>query len=222
MNCDFIAPYYEFAERISFGRSLEHARFAFLHEAKSAQRALVCGGGDGRFLVRLLSVNPTVQIDFVDLSPKMIALARCRVVKSDEANLTRVRFRAADVRKFVPPAGPYDLIVTNFFLDCFSDDELTDIIAHLSACATPEAKWLVSDFRKSGGPLGRIWTTVVTGSLYAAFRLTTGLRVSRLPAYLSAVTRAGYALQGEKTLLGGLLHSSLWYRSSRLGRLANR
>ena len=221
MNCDFIAPYYEFAERISFGRSLEHARFAFLQEAKSAQRALVCGGGDGRFLAQLLRVNPAVQIDYVDISAKMIALARRRVAKSGDANAVRVCFHHVDVRNFVPQACAYDLMVTNFFLDCFSDNELAGVIAHLSECAAPDANWLVSDFRRAGGPLGRLWTTVVTRSLYAAFRLTTGLRVSRLPAYLAAVRRAGYSLQGEKTLLGGLLHSSLWRRSVRSGAPVN-
>jgi ubiquinone/menaquinone biosynthesis C-methylase UbiE len=215
MNCDLIAPYYEFAEHISFGRSLERARFAFLHEAKCARRALVCGGGDGRFLARLLRANPSVQIDFVDLSPKMIALARRRIVKAGETNLNRVRFHAADARKFAPQACSYDLIVTNFFLDCFPDQELTDVIAHLSKCAAPDAKWLISDFRESGSSLGRILTTAVTRSLYAAFRLTTGLRVTRLPAYVSALTRAGYSVQREKKLLGGLLHSSLWRRSER-------
>jgi ubiquinone/menaquinone biosynthesis C-methylase UbiE len=151
----------------------------------------------------------------------MIALARRRIVKAGETNLNRVRFHAADARKFAPQACSYDLIVTNFFLDCFSDDELTDVIAHLSKCAAPDAKWLVSDFRKSGSLLGRIWTTTLTRSLYAAFRLTTGLRVTRLPAYVSALTRAGYSVQREKTLLGGLLHSSLWRRSVKIAALAN-
>ena len=178
----------------------------------------MCGGGDGRFLARLLSANPTVQIDFVDLSTKMIALARRRIVKAGEANLIRVRFHADDVRKFVLQTGSYDLIVTNFFLDCFSNEQLTDVIAHLSKCAAPDAKWLVSDFRESAGPLGRIWTKAVTRSLYAAFRLTTSLRVTRLPAYVSALNKAGYSLQRQKNLLGGLLHSPLWRKSERTAR----
>ena len=54
MNCDGIARYYQVLEHLSFGRYLERRRFAFLGEAWTSRRAIVCGGGNGRFLARLL------------------------------------------------------------------------------------------------------------------------------------------------------------------------
>jgi SAM-dependent methyltransferase len=211
MNCDFIAPYYEIVERLCFGRRLERARLEFLAETKCARRALVCGGGDGRFLFRLLQSNPRVQVDFVDLSAKMIELARERVARRDSHNLARVTFHIADITKFVA-FGEYDLIATNFFLDCFSNTENDYVIGKLSALATPDAIWLLSDFRESSGGIGKLWTRGVTQALYTAFRVTTGLRVNRLPDYAAALGRAGYQAQRERQFCAGLLYSSVWRR----------
>jgi SAM-dependent methyltransferase len=217
MNCDAIAPYYEVLEHLSFGRRLEQTRFAFLEEARASRRAIVCGGGDGRFLARLLRANPTVQVDFVDLSPKMIELAEKRITGMGRAARRRVSFHASDIREFASRPEEYDLIVSHFFLDCFSDAELADVVGSLADWAAPEVTWIVSDFREMEGLISRIWTSGVTRTLYAAFRLTTGLQVMRLPKYLHAIAQAGFRLRLEENALGGLLHSSVWGRSRRFG-----
>ena len=210
MNCDGIARYYEVLEHLSFGRSLERSRFAFLGEARTSRRAIVCGGGDGRFLVRLLRVNSRVEVDFVELSPKMVELAEQRVAGMGRRFRERVRFRVRDVWEFEPRTDGYDLIVTNFFLDCFSEKELTAIVARLGSWGTRDSRWIVSDFREAEGPISRLWTWAVIRALYVAFRVATGLPVTRLPNYGAALAREGYLLRCEERALAGLLHSSLW------------
>jgi ubiquinone/menaquinone biosynthesis C-methylase UbiE len=210
MNCDGIARYYEMLEHISFGKRLEQTRFAFLGETRASQRAILCGGGDGRFLARLLRENPRVQVDYVDLSPKMAELAERRVASMGRAFRERVRFRVGDVREFEPHPGSYDLIVTHFFLDCFSEPELGELLGGLARCATPDARWIVSEFCEAEWPAGRIWSRAVIRALYAVFALTTGLKVARLPNYADALARAGYILRCEEKQFGGLLYSSLW------------
>jgi ubiquinone/menaquinone biosynthesis C-methylase UbiE len=210
INCDALAPYYNVLERLAFGKFLEHTRCAFLNEATTSRRAILCGDGDGRFLARLLQVNSSVNVDFVDLSHKMVQLAERRVACMGPPFRDRVRFHACDVRNFVPQLAGYDLIVTHFFLDCFSDAELPGVVATLANWADPDASWIVSEFCKTEGPIGRVWTQAVIRCLYAAFRFTTGLRVTRLPNYVGALEREGYSLSCEKKILGGLLRSSLW------------
>jgi ubiquinone/menaquinone biosynthesis C-methylase UbiE len=210
MNCDWIAPYYQTLEHLSFGGQLERSRFAFLSEVQMARRAIVCGGGDGRFLARLLQANPRVQVDFVDLSERMIQLARKRVASLGPAFQERVWFYQGDIATFEPSSGGYDLIVTNFFLDCFTDAELAEVVSRLASWGTPEGRWIVSDFRQAKGLAGRIWTSAIICGLYAAFRITTGLSVSSLPNYVAALQRQGFQLCWEERTLGGLLYSSLW------------
>ena len=210
MNCDAIARYYELLERISFGRYLERSRFAFLGVVQSSKRAILCGGGDGRFLVRLLSMSSAVEVDFVDLSQTMVRLAERRVSALGPSFRERVAFHCGDVREFKMRPDSYDLIVTNFFLDCFTQEELPRVVDHLATSGGQKTRWVVSDFCEAEGLINSLWTRAVIRSLYAAFRLTTGLRVTRLPDYASALRRTGYALRSERASLGGLLHSSLW------------
>ena len=214
MNCDRLAPYYESLEHLSFGRYLEQRRFAFLEEMKRSERTLECGGGDGRFLARLLSLNHVVQVDFVDSSPNMAELAERRVSSMGSAFRERVRFFIGDVREFEPQPVGYDLIVTHFFLDCFNDVELAEIVTRLASWRTVHCRWVVSEFCEGQGMIHRLWTRAVIRSLYGAFLLTTGLRVTRLPDYKAALAREGFLSRFERNALGSLLHSSLWEHRS--------
>src|ERR1700730_12227416 len=112
MNCDGIARYYEVLEHLSFGSYLERSRFAFLGEARTSRKAILCGDGDGRFLARLGQVNAQVEVDFVELSPKMVELAERRVVGMGRTFRQRVRFRVGDVWDFEARTDGHDLILT--------------------------------------------------------------------------------------------------------------
>lgn len=212
MNCDLIAPHYQTLEYASFGKSLERRRWAFLSAARSSRRAILCGGGDGRFLARLLRANSAVRVDFVDLSPRMIELAERRVCAMGRAFRSRVRFHVADLRTFEPPQSGYDLVVMNFFLDCFTDAEVTVLASQLASWTAAHGQWIVSEFEKVQGRFAGLWTGLLIRVLYAAFRVWADLRVTRLPHYEQALTNAGFCLQSREQALGGLLRSSLWRR----------
>ena len=215
MNCDGIAPYYEILERASFGSWLKRTRTAYLAEVCGARRALLCCGGDGRFLVRLLEADRDVRVDYVDLSAEMVKIARWRVGAMGREFLDRVRFLVGDVRDVVDSAasaGSYDLIVTHFFLDCFSERELGEIVGHLRECAAPRARWLVSEFHEVKTRVGRVWSRALICGMYAAFRVVTGLRVTEVPDYQAALMSRGFRMREGRTMLGGLLLASLWHK----------
>ncbi len=141
----------------------------------------------------------------------MIELARKRIERMGEAYSARTQYRCTQVDQF-EPAETYDLIATHFFLDCFSTAEVESVIERIASWAAPRAKWLVSEFAQPADPVARLWTGAVIRSLYGAFRLTTGLRVTQLPDYRPAITRAGFVLRKQEHALGGLLVSELWER----------
>jgi SAM-dependent methyltransferase len=212
MNADWIARHYQFLEYLCFGGALEKRRFAFLTQARSSRYALLCGGGDGRFLEHLVRGNPEVYVDFVESSAKMVERAKGRIAAAGCDGRPRVRFYAADIRDFEPQQRAYDLIASHFFLDCFTDSEATVVVARLARWAAPGARWIISEFREAEGAVGRIWSRSVIRSLYFAFRLTTDLRVTQLPKYGVQLSKAGFYLRAEQTALGGLLTSTLWQR----------
>jgi ubiquinone/menaquinone biosynthesis C-methylase UbiE len=213
MNCDRIARTYRSLEYLSFGKALQACRAMYLDETAECRRALLCGDGDGRFLGELLRRNREVCVDFVDLSAGMVEVARRRANAIGSQAVARTRFHVGDVREVEMADGEfYDLITAHFFLDCFSDGDAARVAGQLAAFARPGARLLLSDFRIPKRGIGRYVDAAIVRGLYGAFRITTGLRVTRLPDYESALERVGFRKERETLKLGGLLTASLWTR----------
>ena len=210
MNCDRIARWYEAAEHLSFNRTLECRRFAYVDQLRDSRRALICGGGDGRFLAELLLANPDIEVTYVDLSMEMLRIAQHRVSRLRKNYKNRVQFFCADVLSFDPPLGDYDLFATHFFLDCLTRDDIQILILKTMKWARPRAKWVLSEFQYSQSIFGRIWTGAIIRALYAAFRIATGLRVTHIPSHTALLRSAGFYRQQREIATGGLLISELW------------
>jgi SAM-dependent methyltransferase len=203
---DRIARPYRWLEYLSFGPMLERCRFYRLPELTDARRALVLGDGDGRFLVRLLKSNPQLSADAVDLSPTMLRLLSNRVALAGV--LDRVTLYCVDAREFILP-GSYDLVVTHFFLDCLTMEDLHALAGRIRGHLTPGARWVVSEFAIPSG-VASLPARFILSTLYAAFALLTGLETRRLPDYPAALRSAGLLLLGRHRWLGGLLVSEIW------------
>jgi len=68
----------------------------------------------------------------------------------------------------------------------------------------------LSEFRYSQSLFGRVWTGAIIRSLYAAFRVATGLRVTHIPPHMALLHSAGFHRQQYEIATGGLLISELW------------
>jgi SAM-dependent methyltransferase len=222
VSFDRLARPYRWLEYLSFGRTLERCRFSLLSELSGARRVLLYGDGDGRFLRELLLRYPALELDVLDLDALEVdalevdtvdssaAMLRAAEARLPAASRSRVRFHHADARTFTPTGAPYDLVVTHFFFDCFTPDELRALIGRIRPHLAPQARWLVSEFAIPRGRFAGFAGRLVVALLYFAFRLLTGLRVTRLPDYPALLAANGFALLRCKTLLRGLLRSELW------------
>ena len=209
-NFDLLAKPYRWMEYASFGRLLETCRFHFLPACDPARRALVLGDGDGRFTQRLLKANPSIEIDAVDASPRMLEELRRRAVAANSGAGLRVRTFRADIRNFIPEPRAYDLVVSHFFLDCLTQDEVAALVARLQPSMAPDAVWLISDFAVPARGWRRAAAHLLIRSLYFAFFLLTRLRVQHLPDHVCALEHAGFSRLRQKTFLDGLLFTELW------------
>jgi len=192
---DAVARWYRYLEWAGFGGALWRRRVEFLPELRGARRVLMAGEGDGRFLRAFLVDNPDAAVTYVDASPRMLALARMR------ADSGRVRFLQRDLSTGCAVEEEFDAIVTHFFLDCFGDDEVADVVRRLGQARM----WVVSEFQTPHW-VGR----GIVRALYVFFRITTGLRVKQLPEYAVALRSAGFVLRQRRQAWGGLLVSELW------------
>jgi len=209
VNFDRIAPVYALLEAIVFRAAMQEARTEFLYYVRGCRRALIAGEGNGRFLEALLNDNGHVAIDCVDSSAKMIELARARI--RDDSQLARVRFIRQDLLTWCP-SDHYDLIVTNFFLDCFDDAELQVVIENLAATVAPGGKWLVAEFDRARSHLSRVGGAAVVALMYAFFRVATHISGSRLLDYRPLLSSRGFHRMERRTFLRGLVVSEVWGR----------
>jgi SAM-dependent methyltransferase len=208
-NFNGLARIYRRMELVTFGPWLARCRFAFLRDLAGYRRAAVLGDGDGRFTAQLLRANPTIEIDAVDSSAAMLRA----LLRRAGHNAVRVRAHCADARTWQPANPPYDLIVTHFFLDCLTEDEVRSLAEELREALSPSGLWVVSEFAIPERAFGRWVARPLIWLLYRAFGLLTGLAVRKLPDYASALRAAGFNLRQRRSFLRGLLAAETWSAS---------
>ncbi len=212
MSFDRLAPHYHWLELAFAGGLMHRCRTAFLPRTRAARHALLVGEGTGRFLAELLRANPHVRVTCVEHSPAMIEQARRRL-HTENLDPARVEFHAANALDWSPPAGQYDLLVTNFFLDCFRPAQLQDLVPRLARATAPGALWLLADFRVPPRGWRRLRAIVILAALYAGFKITTSLSASRLTPPDPLLAQAGFSLVERRLASFGLAHSDLWQRT---------
>lgn len=213
-NFDRLAAPYRWMEYFSFGHALERCRFHFLPRLAARRRALVLGDGDGRFTTRLLADHTEIHVHAIDASPTMLAALTRRVTDIHAAG--RLTTELADLRRWPADEQPQpsptapDLIVTHFFLDCLTTDEVAALALRLRTLAAPGSIWLISEFAIPARGWMRPIAASLVAALYRAFRLLTGLDPQQLPDYPAALTRVGWQRLEYHPHLRGLLTSELW------------
>ena len=209
MNFDAVAPWYRALETGAFGNALQRARVACLDEIGSPRRALIVGEGNGRFLAALLQRQPLVRIDCVDSSERMLDLARRHVLETNPDEIRRVTFLRDDVVSWTPN-DRYDLIVTHFFLDCFSTRQVGLVVAKLAQAAAPGAVWLLADFRVPAAGFARLHARAWLAVMYWFFRCVAGIEARDLvdPSPFLRVER--FALARQEFFRLGMVKSELW------------
>src|SRR6201999_1754410 len=86
----------------------------------------------------------------------------------------------ASLPEWQPPLGKFDLIVTNFFLDCFTAEQLPYVVEAISSAGQPDAQWLLADFCIPESGFARIRAQLIIAVTYAFFRWATKISGNRL------------------------------------------
>lgn len=211
MNFDRLAPHYRWMEFILAGGKLQRCRMAFLDQISSPKNILLLGEGHGRALVECCRRFADATITCVDASERMLAQARRQLARHN-LKASRVEFIHADILNWLPSSKTYDLVVTNFFLDCFRPDQLAQMIPRIAAISAPDANWLISDFQIPPAGLCRIRSRLIIWTMYVFFRMTTRLAAHELTKPDSLLAKAGLALHRRIECEWGLLHSDWWQK----------
>lgn len=212
MNFDRLAPHYPWLEKVFAGELMQRCRTTFLGRVRHCRRALLVGEGTGKFLVALLQQNPDVKVTCIEHSGKMLAQIKRRLKRFPQGNRA-VNFVQADALNWHPPAAQFDLIVTNFFLDCFPAGALRRLVASLAHSATADAVWLLADFRLPESGWRRWRAQGLLAGLYWFFRWFTALPAKRLTAPEPFLAEAGFFLAARRLASFGFAYSDCWQRT---------
>jgi ubiquinone/menaquinone biosynthesis C-methylase UbiE len=211
MSFEALAPHYRWLEFCLAGEKLQRCRTAFLEQVTEACNVLVVGEGNGRFLVECLCRCAHAKVTCLDASGQMLRIARSRIERLGLAR-GQVNFFQGDILTWRPAEGPFDLIVTQFFLDCFTSEQLELVVSKLSEAATPRVSWLLADFQVPGTGLRRVRAQIIHGLMYWFFRVITKLPARHLTPPDQFLTAQGFSLRERKVFELGLLHTDWWIR----------
>ena len=211
MSFDRLARCYGVLEAITAGGKMQKCRVAFLDDIPVPRKVLLAGEGHGRFLWECVRRYPDSRIVVVDSSAGMLQVAKSKLTGL-EAPHDRVEFVHADVLQWKSPVGEFDLIVTHFFLDCFPEKTLADVVARLGELATPHAHWLLADFQIASTRWARLRCRVIVGLLYGFFRVVCGLKANSLVSPDGDLKKAEFHRHRQTTSEWGLLKSDWWRR----------
>jgi ubiquinone/menaquinone biosynthesis C-methylase UbiE len=212
MGFDFLARHYRWMEWLLAGGKLQRCRTAFIRDIPPPRHVLMPGEGNGRCLIEMLRAFPAARFTCVDASAKMLACARTRVLAHGLEDAA-VEFIHANALDWQPPAARFDLLVTHFFLDCFRAGQLATLVPRLAAAATPDARWLLADFREPASGLAKWRARWILRAMYFFFRRMTRLPARHLTPPDRFLQRSGFTLRERRLSDWGLLHGDLWERA---------
>lgn len=213
MSFDTLAPFYRTMEFVLAGNLMQRGRTTFLPEVAKCRRALLLGEGPGRFLEAFLDLNRVAAVTCVERSSRMISVAQTRVA-TRRTELERVEFVFADAQYWRGGGRNYDLVVTNFFLDCFTAPELARLVASVAERTAANAQWLLADFQMPARGWRRWRAGILLKGMYTFFRAVTGLTASQVTPADAFLRAAGFELRNRREINFGFVHADLWVKTS--------
>jgi ubiquinone/menaquinone biosynthesis C-methylase UbiE len=211
MSFDPLAPHYRWMEWVLAGGKLQRCRLAHLDRLRRPESALFLGEGNARSLTPFLRAHPGTRVCCLDASEGMLRAARSQLRK-EGIDFTNVSFIHANILEWMPQPDSFDLIVTNFFLDCFDAETLSHVLDKISMAATPNAAWLLADFQEPSRGAQRWRAKLILKAMYFFFRHATKISARSIASPDSGLQRHGFVLEQRLVSEWGLLHSDLWKR----------
>ncbi len=198
-NYDNSAGFYDRLSRMVYGKALVTSQVYLLQFIPANSSVLIAGGGTGWILEEIAKIHPTgLTITYVEISAKMLALSQQR-----NCGTNKVTFVNQPIEE-VDSATVYDVVITPFLFDNFTEQTLDAVFAHLHQRLKPGGLWLCADFQLTG----KLWQRVLLKSMYTFFRILCGIETTTMPDIESRFTKYGYKKIASKTFFGDFIIST--------------
>lgn len=181
-----------------FGKALINAQVKALADLKLPCNLLIAGGGDGEILKYLADFKG--ELDYVEISPKMIQLAKSKTE-------LRIHWHIQDIFTF-DTERKYDVIFLPFLLDNFSSSETKALIKRLAVWLKPSSNVIISDYTEKPN----LWQRLILKLMYIFFKIVAGVNVSNIPPIESIMERSGFKKESESFHYGRFIETKVYVR----------
>lgn len=211
---DRIAFAYDTLKHLVFGKSLSQAQAFLISYIPEHSNVLIVGGGTGQIILDILKEKKVKGITYVELSQNMLNDA-----KEKAKSWPNINFVLGSAHQ-LKDDQTYDVILTPFVLDLYSDEELPALLISLDSLLSAEGTWLLCDFKITATSGFRsIWQKALVKAMYTFFSFVSKVRATRLPDYESALRQLGYSTVAQCAFYGGLVHSQVLLKSAKPPKL---
>jgi len=200
-NYNNSAWFYDRLSRLVYGKALIEAQVYLLQFIPANSSVLIVGGGTGWILEEITRIHPSgLNITYVEVAPKMMLLSKKRTIGLNEVVFIN------DAIENVKIADRFDVVITPFLFDNFTEQTLQQVFEHIDSMLKPGGIWLNCDFQISG----RWWQKALLKSMFLFFRLICNIEASRLPDIEKQFKQFGYQTIEQQTFFGGFIISKVY------------
>ena len=198
-NFDSVAKFYDALARIVFGRSMFKAQTFYLSEISPDAKVLILGGGTGWMLNELIKINVTCPIWYIDSSSKMLEQSRQMAQRAKQ----KIHF-ILGTESSIPSDIQFDVVITNFFLDLFTEASCDKIVGRIRNSLHRDSQWIMTDFENLTW-----WHAVMLKAMYSFFKVTSAIEASQLPPFDLLFVKNGMAVRKSEFFYGRFIKTSL-------------
>ncbi|HJP64333.1 MAG TPA: class I SAM-dependent methyltransferase [Mucilaginibacter sp.] len=203
-NYNNSAWFYDKLSRLIYGKALIKAQVYLLDAIPAGSKILIAGGGTGGILEEIAKLYPSgLKITYVEVSGKMMALSKKRV-----SGENKVDFINAPVEN-VPLPTDYDVVITPFLFDNFTEENLRKIFSHIHQSLKTGGLWLNTDFKLTG----KWWQRILLRSMILFFRVICRIEATKLPDIEKRFNETGYAIIKQGSFFGEFILSTAYRKN---------
>jgi ubiquinone/menaquinone biosynthesis C-methylase UbiE len=200
-NYDNSAWFYDRLAKVFYGDALKNAQVYLLQLIKPQSTILIAGGGTGWILEEIARIHPSgLTITYVEISAKMVALSRKRLVGSNQIIYINKPIEEVQLNT------AFDIVITPFLFDNFKEDTLTTVFVHLDKLLKADGTWLNTDFQLTG----KWWQNVLLKTMFIFFKVICGIETSVLPDIERQFNVHRYKVIAQKNFYGDFIGSKAY------------
>ena len=204
---NLIVPFYDKLVKLIYGNALRNAQTLYLPLIPAYSTILIAGGGTGWILEEITKIHPQgLSIDYLDISSKMIAQAKKKLIGKNEVNFINQSILTWQ------PDKTYDVILTPFFFDNFSQQNAQIIFSKLHTQLKPTDLWLHTDFQIAHSKAH--WQKALLFTMYTFFRFTVNIEAKKLPDITSLFQSNHYQQLNTTTFFHQFITTSVYKKAN--------